>query len=179
MEELSDSCRLDICWMLTPRIGWRQVQDHSDSIVWIHLMTDLNSKATGQLGVIGNFNCCGRIYLMWVMGIIKVTKLYRNNGFIKGDPPIDQVSIGFKAETSIVAIGVDRLLIFPAISFFLQGKGKVKVIKIDHQVNAFGLDAFKYLAVKSHSYWIDFSTSFRENPRPLDRSPKSSMPSLD
>ena len=165
--------------MLTPRIGWRQVQDHSDPIAWIHLMTGLNSKATCQLGVVGNFNCCGRIYLMWVMGIIKVAKLYRNNGFIKGDPLINQVSIGFKAETSIVAIGVDRLLIFPAISFFLQSKRKVKVIEIDHQVNAFGLDAFKYFAVKSHSYWIDFSTSFRENPRPLDRSPKGSMPSLD
>ena len=165
--------------MLAPRIGWRQVQHYSDSIVWIHLMANLNSKATCQLSMVGDFDCCSSIHLMWVVGIIKIAKLYRNNGLIKGNPLIDQVPIGFKAETSVVAIGVDRLLVLPTISLFLQGKRKIKVIKIDHQMNAFGLDAFKYLAVKGHSYWIDFSTTLRENPRPLDRSPKGGMPSLD
>ena len=142
-------------------------------------MAGLDSKAACQLGMVGDFDCCSGVNLMWVMGIIKITKLYRNNGLIKGNPLIDQVPIGFKAEASVVAIGIDRLLVLPTISLFLQGKRKVKVIKIDHQMNAFGFDAFKYLAVKSHSYWIDFSTPLREDPRPLDRSPKGGMPSLD
>ena len=94
-------------------------------------MTGLNRKTTSQLRMIGNLNRCFGIHLVRIMGIIKITKFYGDDGFIKGNPLVYQVTVSLKTKTSIVFISLDSCLIFPAITSFLKGKRQVEVIEID------------------------------------------------
>ena len=94
-------------------------------------MTGLNRKTTSQLCVIGNLNRCLGIYLMRIVGIIEIAKLYRYDGLVKGNPLVHQIAVSFKTKTSIVFISLDGRLIFPTIAVFLEGKWQVEVIEID------------------------------------------------
>ena len=94
-------------------------------------MTGLHRKTTSQLCVIGYLNRRFSIYLVRIMGIIEITKLNRNDGFIEGNRLVHQVTVGLKTETSIVFVGLDSCLIFPTIPVFLKGKRQIKVVEID------------------------------------------------
>ena len=51
-------------------------------------MTGLDCPTASQLCMIGYFNGCLCIHLMWIMSIIKIAKFYRNDWFVKGNPLI-------------------------------------------------------------------------------------------
>ena len=83
-------------------------------------MAGLNRKSAGQLSVIGYLNRSFGIHLMWIMGIIEIAKLNRNDRLIEGNPLVHKVAISLKTETSIVFVGLNSRFIFPAISIFLK-----------------------------------------------------------
>ena len=112
------------------------------------------------------------------MGIIKIAKLHRDNGFIKGDPPVDQIPIGLETKTRIFLISIGGFLVFPTLALLLESHRQIKMIEVDQEVNSFFLNLFKDTAIEIDTRLIDLASTIRKNAGPLNRRPKSCMTSF-
>ena len=123
----------------------------------------------------GHLGCRLGIQFVGVMIIIEVATFDGDNGFIKGNPAVDQVPKVFKTEAGIGLIGIYDGPIFPTLDF-LQFKGQIKVVEIDHQLNPLVLNQPKDLSVEGKSCLVDLPNPLREEAGPLDGGPKDGMP---
>ncbi len=105
------------------------------------------------------------------MLLVQIPHLDGNDGFILCEPVFDFITKQIKTYFGIVAKSRDCFSIEPT-PFILQRHRHIKMIKIDKRFDSSCQHLIKILMIKSHRFWINFASTFWDQPAPLDRCPK-------